>query len=110
MQLLRNVQKEIKQCMHENGVKQTPQLMLLGAVEEIGEASHAMLKNAQGIRGFDDIEKYHTALKDAIGDTVIYLSQLCEEMGWNLDEVLVDTAAHVLARNGYKMLVSKKGE
>jgi len=47
---------------------------LLGAMEELGELSHAHLKEEQNIRGTED----HVAdAKDAIGDIVIYLMDYC---------------------------------
>jgi hypothetical protein len=50
--------------------KQAP---LFGVVEEIGEACHCILKNIQGIRGYDDVGKFHKDLQDAMADAMIYL-------------------------------------
>lgn len=50
--------------------KQAP---LLGIVEEVGEACHCILKNIQGIRGYDDAGKFHSELQDAMADAMIYL-------------------------------------
>lgn len=44
----------------------------LGLVEEIGEATHCILKRIQGIRGFDKIEHFKTELTDAIADAAVY--------------------------------------
>lgn len=49
----------------------------LGIGEELGELLHGVLKNYQGIRGFDDAEKFHTHTADAIGDMLVYLSHWC---------------------------------
>lgn len=48
-----------------------------GVVEEIGELSHAVLKNLQGIRGFDNIDKFRAAVLDALGDIMVFLSHWC---------------------------------
>jgi hypothetical protein len=51
----------------------------LGVVEEIGEATHCVLKNIQGIRGFDKIELFTEKFSDALADTIIYLADWCSE-------------------------------
>lgn len=48
-----------------------------GIIEEFGELMHAVLKNYQGIRGFDDIMKFNAAVTDACGDMMVYLSHWC---------------------------------
>ena len=45
--------------------------ILLGICEEIGELCHAQLKGEQGIRG--TAEEHNAAMKDAVGDIMIYL-------------------------------------
>ena len=104
MMNLTNVQRAIKNSMKENEVKQTPLLMLLGAMEELGEAAHVLLKHEQKLCGYDNEEKFKAELFDAIGDTTIYLMQLCEEMKWDFEGVAVSVAQRVLLRNqgGYK--------
>jgi hypothetical protein len=70
---------------------------LLGVVEEVGELSHAHLKQMQGIRGDDDL---HIAeAQDAVGDIVIYLMGYCSYRGWSFTELIEATAAHVLGRD-----------
>lgn len=54
----------------------------LGVVEEVGELSHALLKQDQGIRG--SREEHEAAAQDAVGDIVIYLADLCTLRGWDL--------------------------
>lgn len=105
-------QMAIKAQMEANGVRQTPLLMALGVCEEAGEVAHAMLKREQGVRGYDDDEYFHAQLRDAIGDTGVYLMELCEQMGWDFEAVLKETAQHVLDRNeqGYPEQDSGKGE
>lgn len=46
-----------------------------GVIEEVGELSHAHLKELQGIRGTP--EEHQAKAKDAIGDIFIYLLSYC---------------------------------
>lgn len=50
-----------------------------GVIEELGEFFHARLKMEQGIRGTK--EKHEADMRDAIGDMLIYLSNLAEARG-----------------------------
>lgn len=49
----------------------TPLDSVLGCIEEVGELTHAHLKQAQSIRGTD--EQHVADAKDAIGDLTVYL-------------------------------------
>lgn len=51
----------------------------LGIVEEIGEATHCVLKRIQGIRGFDKEEFFLKEFGDALADTIIYLADWCSD-------------------------------
>lgn len=61
---------------------------LLGIGEEYGELLHAVLKSRQQIRGFDAVLEVtaKSAAKDAVGDTLIYLSNFCSLYGLSLEE------------------------
>lgn len=59
---------------------------LLGLAEEVGELSHAHLKQHQGIRGSS--EEHERAAKDAIGDILVYAAGYCKNRGWSLRECL----------------------
>jgi NTP pyrophosphatase (non-canonical NTP hydrolase) len=61
---------------------------LAGMMEELGELSHAMLKQSQGIRGYDGV-KAEAEIKDAIGDLCIFAMNLCN----NLDITISDCIA-----------------
>lgn len=50
-----------------------------GMVEEIGEATHCVIKRVQGIRGFDKEPFFIEKLTDAFADTIIYLADWCSE-------------------------------
>lgn len=76
-----------------------PTKMILGIVEEVGELSHAHLKNLQQIR----MNEGHIAnMKDAIGDTFVYMMALCNGMGFDLEEIIEDTCEAVFKRDWKK--------
>lgn len=70
---------------------------LMGIAEEYGELNHALLKQRQGIRGTHD--EHETAAKDAVGDMLVYLADLCTLRGWKIADVLAETWAEVSGRN-----------
>jgi len=78
-----------------------PEWMIVGAVEELGEAAHVLLKSRQKIReyqnGFDDVARED--LKDAIVDAVIYLMQLCSRTDIAFGDALFKITEEVLERN-----------
>ncbi len=65
----------------------------MGLVEEIGELHHHLLKQEQGIRG--TWEEHEEAAQDAVGDTIMYALDLCEERGWDLQAIVEKTWAHI---------------
>ena len=69
----------------------------MGIVEEVGELSHALLKQRQNIRG--DPFELEEAAKDAIGDMMIFTVFLCNERGWNLEDIVSDTWMQVRERD-----------
>ena len=58
---------------------------LWGTIEELGELVHARLKQEQGIRGTP--EEHLANQKDAIGDSLVFLSDVCSQKGWDLAEL-----------------------
>lgn len=72
----------------------------MGIVEEVGELSHALLKQQQGIRG--TFEEHEAEAKDAVGDIVIYLTHLCNLRGWELDTIIEETWNKVQGRDWRK--------
>lgn len=58
---------------------------LWGTIEELGELVHARLKQEQGIRGTP--EEHLANQKDAIGDGIVFLSDVCSQKGWDLGEL-----------------------
>jgi NTP pyrophosphatase (non-canonical NTP hydrolase) len=69
--------------------------LALGVCEEAGELAQCILKLHRGMRKDEfDMEK----LKDAIGDTVVFLLGVCDCYGWRLSEILETTSTEVLKR------------
>lgn len=66
------LQQEVKKWGLHNFPNSEPWMPLVGAMEELGELSHAHLKEAQGIR-----DKVLGAKEDAVGDIVIFLIDYC---------------------------------
>jgi NTP pyrophosphatase (non-canonical NTP hydrolase) len=73
---------------------------ILGVVEEVGELAHAILKQAQCIRG--DYGAHELEAKDAVGDIIIYLVDVCSRRGWDLDDVVTSTWNQVKKRDWEK--------
>ena len=83
---LDKLQDEHAEWLHKNFPGQEHIDPLLGLVEEVGELSHAILKEKQGIRGYDDPRKTIPEVCDAVGDIVIYLASFCTTYGISLDQ------------------------
>lgn len=86
---LRRLQNEHTFWLSHNFPDQQPHDALLGLSEEVGELSHAHLKQQQRIRGTS--QKHRVAQADAIGDIVIYLASYCNTNGFDLADC-VETA------------------
>ena len=94
---LSQMQKEQLEWAKRNFDNQRPYQPILGATEEVGELAHAYLKMEQGIRGTK--EEHVAAMKDAVGDCVIFLMDLCNQMGWDFETIVEETWNHVKKRN-----------
>jgi len=78
---------------------QNPNDMIFGMMEELGELSHATLKNKQKIRGYENEKKYIEERDDAIGDLVIYLMNYCSLNQIDLSKVIAKTWEQVEIRS-----------
>jgi len=79
---LSEFQKEVKGWADHNFPDGEPWEPLVGAMEELGELSHAHLKEHQSIR----IEtNYFLDKQDAIGDIIVYLADYCNRNGLDLE-------------------------
>lgn len=58
---------------------------VLGEAGETGEISEKLKKAVR-----EDDEEYIAEMRDEVGDTLWYLSQVCEEFGWSLEAVAQD--------------------
>jgi NTP pyrophosphatase (non-canonical NTP hydrolase) len=103
---LTQIQLEIEAWSVRNFGKQPSWCPLLGVTEEVGELSHAYLKRQQGIRG--TTEEHNEALRDAVGDIMIYLLDFCGREGINLEDILDETWNQVKQRDWNKNKVDGK--
>ena len=97
---LKQIQSEQNEWSNKNFINKKPYQPILGAAEEVGELAHAYLKMEQGIRG--DKETHMANMKDAVGDCVIFLMELCNQMGWDFETIVNDTWDHVKKRDWKK--------
>jgi NTP pyrophosphatase (non-canonical NTP hydrolase) len=74
------------------------ELQALGVCEEAGELAHAVLKNKQGIRGYDR-DKTRKEVADAIGDIMIYACGVADELDIDVSRAVHDAWQHVKERN-----------
>jgi NTP pyrophosphatase (non-canonical NTP hydrolase) len=65
--------------------------------EELGELTHHLLKQRQGIRGS---WKYHeNRAQDAVGDLLLGILHLCQDRGWDAQQILEEVWAEVQTRD-----------
>lgn len=94
---INTIQREQRTWEHLNFGDTPVTYPMLGMTEELGELSHAVLKNLQGIRGKEEINREEEM--DALGDILIYMISFCNKRGYNLEEILTTTWNHVRQRN-----------
>lgn len=75
------LQLRVKQWGMYNFPKAEAWQPLIGAMEELGELSHAHLKEFQNIRK----DNFKKKKEDAIGDIIIFLADYCNRSGLVLD-------------------------
>lgn len=97
---LRELQNEMWRWQQTNFPNSDFVDTFFGLVEEVGELSHALLKQRQKIRGKYD--EHEENAKDAVGDILVFLINLCNFRGWDIEEILVDTWDQVSKRNWNK--------
>jgi NTP pyrophosphatase (non-canonical NTP hydrolase) len=90
--MLKNLQNAHAIWQHHNFPNAEKWECLVGAMEELGELSHAHLKMKQGIRLNED---HSAAQKDAVGDVVIYLLGYCLD----IDECIESAWSEVSKRD-----------
>jgi NTP pyrophosphatase (non-canonical NTP hydrolase) len=104
--MLKKTQDEIIEWSHRNfGEVPNSQIPIrvssfLGMVEEVGEIAHAILKQAQGIRGTS--EEHEEELSDGIADLLVYTLDFCGRNNRNSEELLAKIWAKVKQRDWNK--------
>lgn len=86
---LAELQRQHKPWSERNFPDDTADQMLIGVMEELGELSHAFLKQAQKIRKGateDGVKELQAQERDSVGDIVIYLCAYCDLRGISLAE------------------------
>ena len=81
------LQNQVKEWGLYNFPDSEEWMPLVGAVEEIGELCHAHLKEKQKIR-LQDFGDFREAKEDAIGDTIIFLTDYCNRNNLNLEHCI----------------------
>lgn len=76
--------------------------MLAGIMEELGELSHALLKNDQQIRGFEDEAFFLEKAGDSLADMRVYMEQLCTILKLDAPTLFEETANQVMKRDWVK--------
>lgn len=103
--MLRKLQPEIAAWRVKNFPESGMIHQFMGMVEEVGELSHAILKDQQGVRDSNEDEA-----KDAVGDILIFLINFCSTMGWDVEEILTTTWDEVKQRDWIKHPVDGRNE
>ena len=78
----------------------------LGVAEESGELAHAVLKMKQGIRG--DVDSLTAEAKDAIGDCIIYLCGVCDNLELSLHDCVAAAWHEIEGRDWVKYPLTGK--
>ncbi len=92
---LTKLQQEVEEWHYETFGDSPSWSYLLGLQEELGELSHAYLKRFQHIRVDED---HSLAIKDAVGDIIIFLLGFCSSEGISLEDELETTWIKVKSR------------
>lgn len=96
---IREVNKAHAEWVSANFPEATKEDAVLGAIEELGELAHAMLKYKSRIRGFEDEIAYRAAVVDAAVDVYLYLLHLMLLMGEDYETAILRMSAHVHQRD-----------
>jgi hypothetical protein len=94
---LRELQLLLVPWVERNFPNRPWQMPLMGISEEVGELNHALLKQWQAIRGTP--EQHEAKAKDAVGDIIIFLLDLCNARGWDIQAIIDETWGQVSHRD-----------
>jgi NTP pyrophosphatase (non-canonical NTP hydrolase) len=104
----KELQKQQRKWVKHNFPNRTAEEPAYGMVEEVGEMFHAILKQKQGIRG--SFEEHEEAIKDSIGDLIIFTSDFCEAKRFDFQKIVENTWAEVRKRDWKKYPKNGKNE
>jgi NTP pyrophosphatase (non-canonical NTP hydrolase) len=93
---IRSITKEIKVWNKRNFPAAQPWEPLLGVQEEVGELSHAFLKQHQNIR---NEENHFADMVDAVGDIFIFLANFCWQNDIDMQDAIISTWLKVRQRD-----------
>ena len=96
--MLGKLQSEIRDWTMYNFPDTDPVQQYMGIVEELGELSHALLKEEQGIRHPKE-GTWEDDMRDAVGDIAIYMINFCDQCGWDFEKILATTWEKVAGRD-----------
>jgi NTP pyrophosphatase (non-canonical NTP hydrolase) len=105
---LKQLQKELLVWQGHNFPGRKWDKPFMGMVEELGELSHALLKQEQGIRGTS--QNHDAAIVDAVADLLVFMADFCNARGINLQTALTDTWAQVRQRDWVRFPKNGKDE
>lgn len=94
---LSEMQHAHKAWVDKNFPTRQPFYFVLGAQEEIGEFSGAVLKSYEGIRGTK--AEHASKQQDAIADTIFFLMGYASDQGWDLMSLLEQTWSEISQRD-----------
>lgn len=97
---LKQLQQENAEWTAKNFPNKKRHHPLLGIVEEVGELSHAHLKDEQGIRG--TFEEHFNSKCDAAADIIIFLCDYCNQNAIDLQDAIEVTWSEVKKRDWTK--------
>lgn len=98
--MLKKIQKEHLEWQLKNFGTLPPVDSIMGMIEEIGELCHAYNHEKWGVRG--SLFNMRAKAKDAVGDIAIFLMSYCSSMGFDLQDIIVDTWIEVSKRDWVK--------
>lgn len=96
------LQMKLSRWQTKNFKPPTAGELCLGVAEESGELAHVVLKNIQGLRGFEDIEKVREVGGDSMADAIVYMFQLATHWRLDLGTLIELTSEMVMQRNWIK--------
>jgi NTP pyrophosphatase (non-canonical NTP hydrolase) len=103
---LLDVQKRLKQWQEKNFKPEDTsyEWCFIGAVEEIGEIGHILLKSRQGIREYQDglTQEVKDKIADGVTDVIVFLFQMCSHLGIEVAPFFFEEVERVMARDWTK--------